>query len=292
MERIRIWILAIRPKTLPAALAPVIVGTSLAWADGVFSLFPALAAGLVALLLQVGANLANDYFDGINGIDTRFRLGPIRVTQSGLISPESVRRAMVGTLLTAATLGLYLVWVGRWPIALLGVAAMLSALAYSGGPYPLASHGLGDLFVFIFFGPVAVCGTYWVQAQTLNRLVLPASIAIGFLVTAILVVNNLRDIPTDQKTQKITLAVLLGRRNTIVFYRLLVGLAYPLLAVFWVNGYGPWVLLPLLTLPLAMHWSGFVSRHADAALNRALAGTANLTLIFAVLFAIGLAAWV
>jgi 1,4-dihydroxy-2-naphthoate octaprenyltransferase len=160
--------LAARPKTLPAAVSPVIVGTALAIRDGVQPL-PALAAMLGALLLQIGVNLANDYFDYVKGVDTHERIGPVRVTQSGLIPPHRVRLAMILVFALSALIGIYLIVVGGVPILAIGIASILSALAYSGGPFPLASHGLGDLFVFIFFGLCAVCGTYWVQALGFHR---------------------------------------------------------------------------------------------------------------------------
>ena len=214
------WKLAVRPKTLPAALAPVIVGIALALSDKVFTLLPALAAMGGALLLQIGVNLANDYFDFKKGIDSEERLGPIRVTQTGLISPKGVLLGMVVTFGCSLMVGLYLVMVGGWPILVVGLASILSALAYSGGPSPLASLGLGDLFVFIFFGLVAVCGTYYVQTGTLTPMVVWSSLPMGFLITAILVVNNLRDLESDGAVGKKTLAVLIGKRGARLEYLL------------------------------------------------------------------------
>ena len=286
-SRTEAWILATRPKTLPAAVGPVLVGSALAFADGRFDLLPALVALGVALLVQVGVNLANDYFDYQRGIDTKERLGPMRVTQSGLISPWKVFVAMAGTLGLAGLLGGYLAVKGGWPVVVAAAAAILSALAYSAGPYPLASNGLGDLFVFIFFGPVAVCGTYYVQAHTLSPFVLPASIPSGLLITAILVVNNLRDIPTDRKTGKITLAVRMGVHNSVNFYAFLVAAAYPVLFVFPPAGYGYLTLLPFASLPMAIYWMRFIRREIGRNLNRALAGTAMLSLVFGILFSLG-----
>ncbi|NQU66134.1 MAG: 1,4-dihydroxy-2-naphthoate polyprenyltransferase, partial [SAR324 cluster bacterium] len=242
ISRSQAWILASRPKTLPAAVSPVLVGTALALKSGHFSLLPACAALVVSLLLQIGVNLANDYFDFKKGVDTEERLGPIRVTQSGLIPPRTVKKAMLGTLMAAGLSGFYLVLVGGWPVLLLGSAAILSALAYSGGPYPLASNSLGDLFVFIFFGPVAVCGTYFVQALKLSSLSMIMSVPVGLLITAILVVNNFRDIETDRQTGKRTLAVRLGIRGSQVEYLLLLAFAYliPLISIYaeLISGYG------------------------------------------------------
>jgi 1,4-dihydroxy-2-naphthoate octaprenyltransferase len=292
ISRRRAWLLATRPKTLPAALSPVIVGAAAAGGDGVFIALPALAALAGALLLQIGVNLANDYFDFKSGIDQPDRKGPLRVTQSGLIPPGQVRLAMALTLAAAALVGVYLVARGGTPILVVGVAAILSALAYSGGPWPLASHGVADLFVFVFFGPVAVCGTYFVQAGALTPVPVAASVGPGLLITAILVVNNLRDIETDARAGKRTLAVRLGARGALAEYVLLLGgafLAPPLLLAGGVRG--ATILLPLLALPLAVPLvRTLATRREDGpAMNSALAGTARLTLVYCLLLAVGLA---
>ena len=198
VTRVRAWLLAARPKTLPAAIAPVVVGAAAALGEGAFAPLPALAALAGALLLQIGVNLANDYFDFGRGIDAADRKGPVRVTQAGLIPPGQVRLGMAAAFAAAALVGVYLVVLGGTPILVVGIASILSALAYSGGPWPLASHGVADLFVFVFFGPVAVCGTYFVQAGAVSGTAAAASVAPGLLITAILVVNNLRDIETDR----------------------------------------------------------------------------------------------
>jgi 1,4-dihydroxy-2-naphthoate octaprenyltransferase len=284
------WILAARPKTLPAAVGPVLVGTGLAIADGVFAWLPALAALLGALLLQIGSNFANDYFDHFKGADTADRLGPVRVTSAGLLSPGQVRAGMAVVFGLAALVGLYLIYVGGWPILAAGAAAILAALAYSGGPLPYGYFGLGELFTFIFFGVVAVCGTYWVQALALPWPVLVASVPVGCLVTAILVVNNYRDIETDRRAGKRTLAVLLGRRGSRVEYVLLLAVAYLTPLVLLVERRSGWVLLPLLTLPLAVRAAQALAAATDGpTLNRTLANTARLSLLFSVLFALGLA---
>ncbi len=287
----RAWLLAARPKTLPAALAPVLVGTALAFHDGAFAPLPALAALLGALLLQIGSNFANDYFDFFKGADTHERLGPVRVTASGLISPGQLRWGMVAVFGLAALDGLYLIQVGGWPILAVGVASILAALLYTGGPFPFGYYGLGDLFVFIFFGLVAVCGTYYVQALTLTGPVVLAAVPPGLLITAILVVNNLRDIETDAKAGKRTLAVMLGRDGTRAEYRLLLALAYILPLALWLGyDYSLLVLLPWLTMPLALKLLREVLIKVDGpALNAALAGTARLSLLFSLLLAAGLA---
>ena len=282
--------LATRPRTLPAAVAPVMVGTAVAIADGQFAWLPAAAALSVALLLQIGVNLANDYFDYVKGIDTSDRLGPPRVTQSGMIPAKQVKAGMVVTIILSLIPGLYLAIVGGWPVILIGLFSFAAALAYSGGPFPLASHGLGDLFVFIFFGLVAVCGTYYVQALDLTPMVWLMGALQGLLITAILVVNNLRDIHTDRRSGKRTLAVMIGERGSRIEYLLLLTTAYAIPFILWLSGRNSvWVILPVFSLPLAFSltrliWAGA----AGAVLNEALAGTAKLALVYSLLLSIGL----
>jgi len=284
------WLLATRPKTLPAAVAPVVVGSAMAYAHQGFALLPATAALVVALLMQVGVNLANDYFDYTKGVDTQDRRGPVRVTQGGLIAPNRVKSAMTMVFVLSLLPGIYLIIVGGWPAAAIGAASIIAAVAYSGGPYPLASHGLGDLFVFIFFGLVAVCGTYYVQALTLTPLVVMMGVIVGFLITAILVVNNLRDIQTDRKTGKRTLAVMIGEKRTRAVYTVLLGSAYVITGFIWLCGLAStWLLLPLASLPLAFLQIRLIRRPSDGpALNNLLAQTAKLSFFFSVLLAIGL----
>ncbi len=285
------WLLAARPKTLPAAIAPVVVGAAAALGDGAFAALPALAALAGALLLQVGVNLANDYFDFRRGIDSPERKGPLRVTQAGLIPPGQVRRGMIAAFAAAALVGIYLVVRGGTPILAVGIASILCALAYSGGPWPLASHGVADIFVFVFFGPVAVCGTYFVQTGSVSRVAASASVAPGLLITAILVVNNLRDLATDARAGKRTLAVRLGVRGTLAEYLLLLTLPFLVPPLFLAAGArGPLVLLPLLSLPQAIPLARtLATRNEDGpAMNAALAGTARLSLWFCLLFAVGL----
>lgn len=282
----RAWLLATRPKTLPAAIVPPLVGSALALADSVFATGAALAAFLVSLLLQIGANLANDVFDFRRGADTPNRLGPTRVTQSGLIAPERVLAATVGVVAAAVVPGLYLVLRGGWPILTLGLLAIVATFAYTGGPFPLGYNGLGEVFVLLFFGVVAVAGTYYVQAGTLTGFALAASLPVGCLVTAILVVNNLRDLEGDRAAGKRTLAVRFGRRATQAEYAGLVAVPYLLLPLFWLVGsLSPWWWLPWLTLPLAVVLVRRVYAETGAALNGVLAGTARLHLLFGALFA-------
>ncbi len=285
----KLWLLAIRPKTLPAAVGPVAVGCAVAFGDGKFLFLPAFCCLLGAVLLQIGVNLANDYFDFKNDIDSEERLGPIRVTQSGLIPPAEVKRGMILCLFLAAVVFLYLATIGGLPIVMIGAASVLAALAYSGGPFPLASNGLGEPFVFIFFGLVAVGGTYFIQAGTLSWLVIIAAIPPGLLITAIMVVNNLRDIDTDRRAGKNSLAVLLGRRLTITEYKLLLLLSYVIPLVMLLSGIaGSLILLPLVTLPQAWQLARKIGRDRGVLLNDSLAGTARLSLIYSLLFAAGL----
>lgn len=282
--------LATRLRTLPAAVAPVLVGTAMAIADGKFALWPAAAAMAVALLLQIGVNLANDYFDYAKGIDTRDRLGPPRVTQSGLIPARQVKTGILVVIILSTIPGLYLASVGGWPVILIGLFCFSAALAYSGGPFPLASHGLGDIFVFIFFGLVAVCGTYYVQALQLTPMVWLMGAIQGLLITAILVVNNLRDIQTDRRSGKRTLAVMIGERGSRIEYLLLLAIAYAIPFILWLGGVSSaWVILPLLSLPLAIYLARLIWKSSGGpVLNEALAHTAKLVLVYSLLLSIGL----
>jgi len=285
----QIWLLASRPKTLPAAISPVLVGTSLAWADGQFSLAAALAAAVDALLLQILSNFANDYFDFEKGVDTRERVGPTRVMAAGLLSAPELRLGMAAVISLAFFDGIYLVLVGGWPILAVGVASILAALLYTGGPLPFGYRGLGDLFVFVFFGLTAVCGTYYVQAGTLSPVIFVAAAPVGFLITAILVVNNLRDIETDAKAGKRTLAVLIGHKSTQRQYLILLILAYSATLLLWLEyDLGPAVLLPLLSLPLAVRRASSVYSAKGKELNSVLAATAQLSLQFSLLLSIGI----
>lgn len=281
------WVLAARPKTLPAAVGPVLVGAALAASDGLFRWLPALAALVVSLLLQIGSNLANDYFDYVKGTDTHERVGPTRVTSAGLLAPGQVRAGMVVVFGLAALLGLYLVWVGGWPILALGAAAIVAAITYTGGPFPYGYYGMGEVFVFIFFGLAAVTGTYYLVSGTLNATAWLAAVPVGALITAVLVVNNYRDRHTDAKGGKRTLAVLLGARGAQLEYVLLLALAYAASALLaWLRS--PWLLLPLVSLPLAWRLVRELRTLDGPALNKTLAGTARLSLIFALLLALGL----
>lgn len=284
------WLLAIRPKTLPAAVAPVAVGTACAHAIGGFRPLPALAALAGALLLQIASNLANDVFDYEKGTDTAERVGPTRVVQAGLLSASAVRAGLAAVIGLAVLVGLYLVWVAGIVVLAIGLASIAAAIVYTAGPWPLGYLGLGDVAVMIFFGFVAVCGTAYVQALEVPLLAWRAAPAVGALATAILVVNNVRDLETDARAGKRTLAVRLGRARTLVEYRLLLAIAYAVpVALVLVGSLDAWGLLPLATVPLALRLAGRVGRERGAALNDALAATARLLFLHGVLFAAGIA---
>jgi 1,4-dihydroxy-2-naphthoate polyprenyltransferase len=284
------WWLAIRPATLTASAAPVLVGTGAAWADGKFALGPALAALVGASLLQVGANFANDVFDFERGADNADRLGPQRATQQGWISAAQMKRAMWLAFAGATAVGLYLTYVAGWPVLALGLLSIAAAYLYTGGPKPYGYLGLGDLSVFVFFGPGAVAGTYYVQALSVSSLALLASIPIGALATAILVVNNLRDIETDARAGKHTLAVRIGDGPTRSYYLLLIVVAYAMpLLLLWRGLADAWVLLPWLSLPLAFQLARRMRHERGLALNGCLVRTAHLEVVFGLLFALGLA---
>ena len=285
----QVWLLAARPKTLPAAASGVITGTALAWRDGHFRLGPALAALGVALLLQIGSNLANDVFDFERGADTTDRQGPMRVTQARLLTPTQVKIGMSVVFAAAALLGLYLASVSSWNVIWLGVAAILSAVAYTGGPFPLGYYGLGDLFVFVFFGLAAVAGTYYVQAGSVSVAAWWMSVPIGLIVTAILIVNNLRDIATDRAAGKKTTAVRLGVKGARVEYVLCLAVAYLVLPVLIWRGVLPlWALLAWGSLWVAWGTLQVVLRQEGRALNAALAGTGQIALTYSLLFFAGL----
>lgn len=285
----RAWLLATRPQTLPVSMVPVAVGTAVAAARGHVRPAVALACLGVSLTLQIAANLANDVFDFEKGADTEARLGPLRVTQAGLLTPRAMRAALALVLALAAAIGLSLVLVGGWPVLAVGLLALASAVAYTGGPYPLGYNGLGDVFVFAFFGVVAVVGTTMLQTGSYDPVAIAASVPIGALSTAVLVVNNVRDHETDVVAGKRTLVVRFGRRFGVAEYSVLMGLAYatPLALVAARLGSAV-VLLPTLTLPLAVRLCLAVAEERGAALNARLAATAKLMVLFGGLFAAGL----
>ncbi len=288
---VRIWLLAARPATLPAALTGVVVGIGAALgAGGELRPDTALACVAVALLLQVLANFANDLSDFRRGADTPQRSGPVRVAAAGLVSERQLEVAIGLTIGVAGIIGLWLAVVGGPVLIGLGMLAVVAALAYTGGPLPYGYHGLGEVFVFVFFGLVAVIGTAYLQVLRLEPLFVAAAIPAGTLITAILVVNNLRDIPTDRAAGKQTLAVKLGAKGTQVEYALLLLVAFLVPVALVLGGRSPWAMAPLVSLPLAWPLLRSVRGFREPReLNPVLKGTARLALAFAVLFAAGLA---
>ncbi len=290
MSGFRIWLMAARPRTLPAAIAPVLVGTALAGFAHVFHPLRFVAALLGALFIQVGTNLSNDYSDARRGADAEDRLGPVRVTAGGLVPPRQVLIATYVSFGLAVLFGIYLIAVAGWELLLVGAASILAGVAYTGGPKPYGYEGLGEVFVFLFFGVVAVAGSYFVQVTSLDWEAFALAVPVGLLAAAILVVNNVRDIDSDRRAGKRTLAVKLGRERTRVMYAAVVYLAYLLTPITWV--FGPttaWVLLPWLTLPLAAAVVRIVRTRTDGpSLNGALARSGMLQLAFCVLLSAGL----
>ena len=286
---LKTWFLAFRPKTLPAAIAPVMIGTAMAFGDGVHHLPTAILCLLAALAIQVGTNIANDYYDFKRGADTTERIGPTRVTQAGLITPSTMRWAFIISFSVSAFLSLWLVYRGGWPIAVIGILAILSGIFYTAGPRPLGYIGLGDLFVLIFFGPVAVAGTYYVQSYEMNMAVILAGIAPGLISVAILTVNNLRDINSDRVAGKRTLAVRFGRSFAISEYLFSIMLAslIPVLIYGLIQDHIA-ILTCVIVIPLAVPIMKIVVIASDGhLLNRALELTGKLLLIYSVIFSIG-----
>ena len=287
----RAWLLAARIRTLTAAAAPVLVGVSFALSEGRFRWLPAVATLAAALLIQVGTNIANDYYDFVKGVDTPERTGGLRVTQAGLLAPATVRTGMWTVFAAALAIGAYLVTVGGWPVLAIGVASLGAGLAYTAGPLPIGYVGLGDVFTFVFFGPVAVAGTYYLQTGVLGSHALLAGMGVGAVVTAILVVNNLRDLTTDARAGKRTLAVRIGARATRAEYVVLLALGAAVPFAGWIGGF--WSAggtVALLAFALAMPSLRIVFGFRDPReLNAALAGTARMVGAYGLLFAAGLA---
>ena len=283
------WILAARLKTLPAAASPVILGTALSYHDGVFHPFILLMTLLAAALIQIGANFANDVYDYQKGTDRDDRLGPKRATQSGLITPEKMKSAMWLIFSLAICIGFYLACIGGWPIVLIGLSSIAAGIAYTGGPYPLGYHGWGDMFVFIFFGLIAVPGTYYLQIGVISNLSIWMGAIMGMLSTAILVVNNLRDVDTDKLSGKRTLAVRMGKYFSKVQYSLLMILPFILpIYLWWISETELSLLLTIFSIPLSFHLIKQIFSLTGSDLNLVLHRTARFLFIFTVLLSIGL----
>jgi len=289
---VRIWVMAARVRTLPAAVAPVLVGTSLALGAGHFRALAFVAALLGAVFIQVGTNLSNDYSDARRGADTEDRLGPVRVTAGGLVPPSQVLVATYVTFGLAVLCGAYRVAVAGPELIAVGAASILAGVLYTGGPRPYGYEGLGEVFVFLFFGVVAVAGSYFVQVQALPWQAFACAVPVGLLASAILVVNNVRDLETDRRAGKRTLAVRLGRKRTRALYTAMVAGAFASAPLLWALGsMTVWLLLCWAAIPLAIGTIGVVRTRTDGpALNGALAKTGALQLVFCLLFAAGILA--
>ena len=281
--------MAARARTLPASVAPVLVGTSLGAVDADFRPLAFAAALLGSIAIQVGTNLSNDYSDARRGADTEDRLGPVRVTAGGLVPPRQVLVATWVSFGFAVAVGAYLVSVAGWELLLVGAASILAGVLYTGGPRPYGYEGLGELFVFAFFGIVAVTGSYFVQTEHVTWEAFALAVPVGLLAAAILMVNNVRDLETDRRAGKRTLAVRLGSHTARALYSTMVFGAYVTLLPTWLSGsLAAWVLLPVLTLPLALKNAAEVSERTDGpSLNAALARTGMLQLAFCVLLSAG-----
>jgi 1,4-dihydroxy-2-naphthoate polyprenyltransferase len=285
LSALRLWALAARPRTLPAAVAPVLVGTSLAISEDEFRPLAFVAALVGSVFIQIGTNLSNDYSDARRGADSEDRLGPVRVTAGGLMPP---RRVLVGTYVAfaiAVAAGIYLAAVAGWELLVVGAVSIAAGVLYTGGPRPYGYAGLGELFVFLFFGIVAVNGSYYVHTEELSWEALALSVPVGLLAAAILVVNNVRDIDTDRRAGKRTLAVKLGRPRARRLFAAMVGLAFAIPPIIWLaGGLSAWLLLALAAVPLALPLVRTVSTRSDGpALNAALAGTGLLLAAFSLL---------
>jgi len=284
--------MAARPRTLPAAVAPVLVGTALAATEGTFRPFSFVAAMLGAIFIQIGTNLSNDYSDARRGADTEDRLGPVRVTAGGLVPPRQVLVATYVAFGLAVLAGAYLIATAGWELLLVGAASILAGVLYTGGPRPYGYEGLGEVFVFLFFGVVAVTGSYFAQVEHLTWEAFVLAVPVGLLASAILVVNNVRDLETDRRAGKRTLAVRLGRARTRTLYAVMVYGAFVCAPLPWLIGsdeLSAWLLLAFLALPLAVPVVRIVRNRSDGpSLNGALAGTGALLAAFSVLLSAGL----
>jgi 1,4-dihydroxy-2-naphthoate octaprenyltransferase len=286
---LRIWVMAARPRTLPAAIAPVLVGTALAGSEGEFRPLAFAAALVASVFIQIGTNLSNDYSDARRGADTEERLGPVRVTAGGLVPPRKVLVATWLAFAIAVAAGGYLIVLVGWELLAIGAASILAGILYTGGPRPYGYEGLGELFVFLFFGVVAVTGSYYVQTEELSALALALSVPVGLLAAAILVVNNIRDVDTDRRAGKRTLAVRIGRERARRLFAAVVVLAFVVVAAVAAVDDRPELLLTLLCAPLLPPLIRTVSSRTDGpSLNGALARCGALLGLFSLLLSAGL----
>ncbi len=289
ISKIKLWVIASRPKTLPAAVAPVLVGSAVAIHDNVFKPIPAFLALVVSLLIQIGTNFVNDYGDFKKGADSKDRVGPERFLTLGIITPTQMKKAIYITFTLAFASGLYLVYLGGLPALLIGVLSIIAGISYTAGPFPLAYNGLGDVFVFVFFGLVATAGTYYVQAISVSPLVIWVAVPIGSLITNILVVNNYRDADEDKLVNKKTLAVIFGKRFSLFQYIISIVISYIVLfQLYFQYEFTIAIFLPVLLIPLAIKLIKEMITTEGKQLNLTLAKTAMFSVLFSLLFSIGL----
>ncbi len=286
---LQIWLSAARPKTLWASIAPVIIGTAMAFSDGKVHWPAAILTLFSAMSIQIATNFSNDYYDFMHGVDTRERLGPVRATSSGLVSPQQMKWTFIATFILAFVLGLYLIYRGGWPILVIGLLAILFGILYTSGPYPLSYNGWGDIFVLIFFGPVAVGGTYYLQTLDITWPVILAGLSPGLISTALLTVNNLRDIHTDRKSGKKTLAVRFGELFSRVEYviAILIACSIPLILIIIKPGHTYAVGTIVVFLFALPSIKAVLFQDIDARLNLVLAKTGKLLLLYSLIFSLG-----
>ncbi len=284
-----VWILASRPRTLGAAIAPVLMGTAIAVSDGKVNWFAVAACLFCAVMLQIGANYSNDYFDFIKGADSEDRMGPLRATQAGLVKPEDMRRAFIIVFALAALSGIYLILLGGIPVLVIGIASIIAGILYTGGPYPLGYHGLGDIFVLIFFGFIAVGGTYYVQAGEINGTVLLAGAASGSFSTGILTINNLRDIESDKKAGKRTLAVRFGKGFARMEYLfcMTIPCIIPIVLVLKTGGHYFSLASCLVIIPASFSVRTVFNEEPGPHFNKILGNTGKYLLIYSIIFSAG-----
>jgi 1,4-dihydroxy-2-naphthoate octaprenyltransferase len=288
-NKFQIWIIASRPKTLPAAVVPVMVGSALAINQGKFFPIYSIIALICSLLIQIGTNFTNDLFDYLKGADTEKRKGPLRVLSAGLISVQEMRKAIILLFVLTFILGLFLVYVTDWKILAIGIFSIIAGLAYTAGPFPLAYHGLGDLFVFIFFGIVGTMGTYYLHHLEFTTISLLVSLPVGALITNILIVNNYRDIEEDKQTGKNTLAVILGRKFSQFEFIFFLTLSFLIPMILYLNfNFSETILLPYLTFPLVFILIKMIYSYQGEQLNKTLEISAKFSALFGLLFSAGM----
>ncbi len=289
ISKLETWILASRPKTLLAAVVPVVIGTSIVSYETKVNIIAAGFALVCSILIQVGTNFVNDLYDFLSGADNEYRKGPTRALASGLLTVSEMKLAIIFVFSLTFLLGLYLVYISSWITLLIGLLSIFAGIAYTAGPYPLAYNGLGDIFVFLFFGIVGTVGTYYVQVVDISTLVIWASIPVGALITNILVVNNYRDIEEDREVGKNTLAVKMGRKFTRYQYLIFMILSYLILfVVYFTYNQSLFVFLPMLTLPLSVKLIKMIFSYKGEELNTTLELTAKLSAFYGILFAVGI----